>query len=235
MSAGPFLIDRLVTWLWPWGRKQLDNLPHRRQIFLSLIIIGVFWAGFSAWREEKAQRIAADSAREQAQRELAQPAAQDVKRLRQQLVDQLAETKELEKALDAAQAQLAYITADRRLTTEEINTLAKLLNTTNGGAHKIVVANLSMGCPDCGLYAEDFAAAFRLAGWTVEQIHIADLNPAVRGVLVVVNDKEHPPKDALAVKTALDRSNIKNQVINTWDHIPGDDVLLIVMPKSYQQ
>ena len=70
MSAGPFLADRLITWLWPWGRRQLDALPHRRQIFLWIIVIGVFWSGFSAWREERGSRLAAETERNEAQREL---------------------------------------------------------------------------------------------------------------------------------------------------------------------
>jgi hypothetical protein len=58
MSAGPFLVDRLITWFWPWGRYKLDTFPHRRQIFLWFIVFGVFWAGFSAWRDEHQVRLA---------------------------------------------------------------------------------------------------------------------------------------------------------------------------------
>jgi hypothetical protein len=52
LSAGPFLIDRLITWFWPWGRKKLDAFPHRRSLFLWVIIVGIFYAGFLAWRDE---------------------------------------------------------------------------------------------------------------------------------------------------------------------------------------
>jgi hypothetical protein len=68
MSAGPFLADRLITWFWPWARRKLDTLPHRRQIFLWLIVLGVFWSGFSAWQEEKNLRVTAEIARDAAQR-----------------------------------------------------------------------------------------------------------------------------------------------------------------------
>ena len=66
MSAGPFLADRLITWFWPWGRRQLDALPRRRQFFLWLIVIGVFWAGFSAWQEEHTAREAVEKKLQQA-------------------------------------------------------------------------------------------------------------------------------------------------------------------------
>jgi hypothetical protein len=70
MSAGPFLADRLITWFWPWGRRKLDNLPQRRQIFVWLIVLGVFWSGFSAWREEKTAREAAEQTRDSALRQV---------------------------------------------------------------------------------------------------------------------------------------------------------------------
>jgi hypothetical protein len=70
MSAGPFLADRLVTWFWPWARRKLDTLRYRRQIFLWLIVLGVFWSGFSAWREEKNLRVTAEIARDVAQRQI---------------------------------------------------------------------------------------------------------------------------------------------------------------------
>jgi hypothetical protein len=59
MSAGPFLADRLITWFWPWGRQKLDALPHRRQVFLWLMVAGVFWSGFLAWRDEKQKHAVA--------------------------------------------------------------------------------------------------------------------------------------------------------------------------------
>ena len=61
MSAGPFLADRLATWFCPWCRQTLDSLPHRRQIFLWLIVAGVFWSGFAAWREEHRTRVDAEN------------------------------------------------------------------------------------------------------------------------------------------------------------------------------
>jgi citrate synthase len=154
----------------PWDT--IDNLPHRRQIFLWLIMFGVFWAGFSAWREEKDQWLATKSALDKTKRELAsQPtrAAQDINRLRQQLADQSAQTSQL-------QQRLAYLTADRHLTPKAMNTLAKLLTISDNATHKIVIGDLSMGCADCGIYAEDFATTFRLAQWTVQQINYADLD-----------------------------------------------------------
>src|SRR5262249_54453813 len=36
----------------------IHSLPQRQQIFLWLIVLGVFWAGFSAWRDEHQARLA---------------------------------------------------------------------------------------------------------------------------------------------------------------------------------
>lgn len=63
MSARPFLVDRLITWLWPWGRRQLEALPHRRQIFIWLVVIGVFWSSFSVWRQERDERVSVEGER----------------------------------------------------------------------------------------------------------------------------------------------------------------------------
>jgi hypothetical protein len=40
MSAGPFLADRLISWLWPYGRKRLDGFvgEKRRRISLWFMI-----------------------------------------------------------------------------------------------------------------------------------------------------------------------------------------------------
>jgi hypothetical protein len=62
MSAGPFLIDRLITWLWPTGRRWLDNrLPvTRRRLSYAIIFAAVFFAGFSAWLDEHKSREEAE-------------------------------------------------------------------------------------------------------------------------------------------------------------------------------
>jgi hypothetical protein len=53
MSAGPFLIDRLVTWFWPAARRWLDGWHHRRSFLLGILLVGVFAAGFLVWKQER--------------------------------------------------------------------------------------------------------------------------------------------------------------------------------------
>ena len=52
LGAGPFLIDRLITWFWPKGRKWLDAHPQRQRIYLWAFLISLFFAGFVAWKNE---------------------------------------------------------------------------------------------------------------------------------------------------------------------------------------
>jgi len=52
LGAGPFLIDRLITWFWPRARKWLDNHPQRRQIYSGIFLLSLFFAGFYAWKGE---------------------------------------------------------------------------------------------------------------------------------------------------------------------------------------
>jgi hypothetical protein len=53
MSAGPFFLDRMITWFSSNGRKWLDQWPHRRRTLAVIMAIGVFLAGFQTWKEER--------------------------------------------------------------------------------------------------------------------------------------------------------------------------------------
>jgi hypothetical protein len=57
MSAGPFLADRLITWLCPKWRRWLDSFPKRRAFGLWIIVIGMFSAGYLAWKDERIARF----------------------------------------------------------------------------------------------------------------------------------------------------------------------------------
>jgi len=52
MSAGPFLIDRLVSWLSPNESQWHVAAQKMRSLSLSIMMIGVFLAGFLAWNDE---------------------------------------------------------------------------------------------------------------------------------------------------------------------------------------
>jgi hypothetical protein len=52
MGAGPFFVDRLITWFCPKGRQWLDAHPQRRQIYLWSFLLSLFVAGFIAWKVE---------------------------------------------------------------------------------------------------------------------------------------------------------------------------------------
>ena len=52
LGAGPFLVDRLITWFWPHGRKCLDGHPQRSRIYLWSVLTSLFVAGFFAWKDE---------------------------------------------------------------------------------------------------------------------------------------------------------------------------------------
>jgi hypothetical protein len=60
MSAGPFLIDRLATWTIPRWRRRFDEWPHRQRVLFSILLLGVFFAGFEAWKEEHDARLQAE-------------------------------------------------------------------------------------------------------------------------------------------------------------------------------
>lgn len=61
MSAGPFLADRMITWFWPWARRWLDNWPRRRVFLFGVMLVGVFFAGYATWQEERGLRAQAEA------------------------------------------------------------------------------------------------------------------------------------------------------------------------------
>jgi hypothetical protein len=56
LVSGPALygLDRFTATYWPWAKNQLDRIPRnvRRFIEISLFIVAIFYAGFSAWNDE---------------------------------------------------------------------------------------------------------------------------------------------------------------------------------------
>lgn len=57
-----FGLEPLVRAYWPWGAKQLERLSHqtRTRIEIGIFIAAIFYAGFSAWSDEREARVAAE-------------------------------------------------------------------------------------------------------------------------------------------------------------------------------
>lgn len=134
---------------------------------------------------------------------------------------------------DALAKHLNYLTADRHLTQSDIKKLAQFQIPPDGTTHQIIIGAFGIGCADCGGYADDFVAAFTLAKWNAQRVNYPDLNPAIKGVHIVVHDKDHIPRDAIAIKNALDNTVIRNEGINIWDYVKEGEVQIIVMSKPY--
>jgi hypothetical protein len=64
MTAGPFLLDEVLKRIWPKGRAWLAKHiapKKRRRLEVILIIFGVFYAGFLAFRDEHKARVIAEA------------------------------------------------------------------------------------------------------------------------------------------------------------------------------
>lgn len=62
MTAGPFLLDEILGRLWPNLRLKLGRVippKRRRQIEIAILLFGVFYAGFAAFKEERNALVAA--------------------------------------------------------------------------------------------------------------------------------------------------------------------------------
>jgi hypothetical protein len=59
-----FGIEPIVKAYWPWGSRQLDRLSpdSRRRIEMCILVLAVFYAGFSSWSEEHQERVKAEAA-----------------------------------------------------------------------------------------------------------------------------------------------------------------------------
>jgi hypothetical protein len=52
MSAGPFLIEKLLTLFWRSARERIANHPNIKRLVLSIALLGAFIAFFQTWEEE---------------------------------------------------------------------------------------------------------------------------------------------------------------------------------------
>jgi hypothetical protein len=55
VTVGSLLgIDAFVSAFWPWGKRQLDRIPHNNRVRIEVILlfVSIFYAGFAAWDEE---------------------------------------------------------------------------------------------------------------------------------------------------------------------------------------
>jgi hypothetical protein len=148
------------------------------------------------------------------------------------------DTKSLQRELDRLLKQndslsthLKYLITDRHLNMDTKNALSAFLAKHKGNVQNITIASLGTNCTDCGGYADDFADAFKTAGWSFARVNYMDLNPAIKGVLIVVHDKNTPPPSAITMRDALIQANILNAGIQSWDKLKEGEVNLIVMPK----
>jgi hypothetical protein len=50
-------VDAFVSAFWPWGKRQLDRIPHDLRFRLEVILLffSVFYGGYAAWSEERAK------------------------------------------------------------------------------------------------------------------------------------------------------------------------------------
>jgi hypothetical protein len=123
-------------------------------------------------------------------------------------------TAELQQKLAEAEAKinhLTYLAAERHLGDRERNTLSIFLKLGDPNRHKIIIGSGTFSCPDCSGYADEFLDVFKTTtGWDPRRANFPDLNPAVKGVLVLVRDKENPPQWAIVVRDALNWADIPN-------------------------
>lgn len=59
-AGGLFGIDTFCQHYWRWGKRQLDRMPapQRRRVEFGLLFFAVLYAGFAAWSDEHASRLA---------------------------------------------------------------------------------------------------------------------------------------------------------------------------------
>jgi hypothetical protein len=217
MSAGPLLVDQLVAWFWPWGRRKLDALPHRRQIFLWLIVIGVFWSGFSAWREERNQRVAAETARDEARLQVAPASQANIRELQKQLDEaedrRNRDVASLQGKLSDAESRTAQLGAalreqqaerlPRTITKEQHVTAVAFLRDGPKGAVFVVPALLDSS--DAKSFSDHIKDVLLDAGFSIPENtgEMAILSYSKPGAWIWVKDVEQAPSHTIAIQRAL--------------------------------
>jgi hypothetical protein len=97
----------------------------------------------------------------------------------------------------------------RRLPAWKRDRLAATINENGGLVQKVTILHAD-NCPECQVYADDFASSLALIGWTGQQPHSSlDEDQRATGVRIVVRDERYPPPTAVAVAAGMDAARIK--------------------------
>lgn len=116
----------------------------------------------------------------------------------------------------------------RRLTASQYDQIVKNLRLPPPVNYRIAIAS-DMSCPDCKAYADDFAAAFRTAGWYVSMPSI--LAPGAipqTGIGVFASIPSNA--GAIAIQ-ALDAANVRYDKLPKYQE-ENDDVRILITTKS---
>jgi len=207
MTAGPFVTDEILLRLFPKFRKKLGvwiSKTTRRRIEVALLLIGVFYSGFAAFKEEHEARESAENALK------TKPVPIQITEIdpeaRKKLTEQDNQIEELKNKLREAERTIAsQKPVERHLTNAQRKILVNALK--DAGSCKIAI-RLDPQNPETQAYSEQFASLFWELGWKTVEPKFLIHNKAEKGLRVLVHDANHPPAQSSQLIDALRQAGI---------------------------
>jgi hypothetical protein len=252
-----FAVEPMAKAYWPWLAKQLGKLSEKTKTRLEvgIVIIAVFYAGFSSWSDEHTAKVKAEGdrataigERDEARRFTATPSQQvtintlsgDLTNARGRIDEQKGTISKLQTELDATKGHLATMQtlyAARHLSEQEKQAIQQNAKVPADEKYSFSLFQ-PPDCRDCNEYSTEFIEALAAAGWKVTlftTMH-GGINPRFRGIALIVKDATKPPKSAIALANALAAATIRfsSQQQSGNIQIGDDDVGIVIGPKEGQ-
>jgi hypothetical protein len=238
-----FGLEPVVKAYWPWGARQLDRLSAqtRRRIEIFILVVAVFYAGFSSWLEEHEalNKVTVDLSsargeRDEARRQRDSNISPIIDRLSGDLVAARAQIDAQAKQIEEQSKQIAVLRAPKPARHLAEDRKASIRNNFMPLANMFTELQISAPAGDGNAhsYAQEFADLFNRIGIHVSRIGMLfATSPASPGpdIFILVKDSNHVPDRAELFAKTLVASGIQVQG-GRLDTLGDDNFVLMVGP-----
>jgi hypothetical protein len=231
MTAGPFLADEVFKRACPRWRDNLGkHFPSkiRRRFEVAIIFIGVFYAGYAAFKEEHAARETAEAALRNAtpapvQFQVTETDVQ-ARANGARTQSELAETK---KKLARANEEIGQLRARVEDRTIGADSKQKLIETLKNSPKGTVIVEADWTDGEAQQFANEITEILRVAGFTLLKANTEVLALNSKGVFLFIADPATPPVHAQPILSALEAAGvpIKGEIATSgMRHLRNGDI-----------
>ena len=212
LTSGPYVADPLLESIsdsYHWWKMRHFSQTTWQRVKGILALIGIFFAGFFAWRDEH--------------RALEQTRIQLVKAESNTHISGPSEAEILVRVNKLVEERLR----PRALTDTQKKKLVETLREVPLEKMYKLSIQVIAGCSECSGYADDLIAAWKdVAGWSVQGTTNFSLKPRLTGIVVGVDPAECPREEIQLIKKAFIAAEIDGEFVAFND----DDKKTLAVP-----